>query len=135
MRIALFPGTFDPITNGHLSVIQRGLRIFDRIVVAVAETTPKKALFSLDDRIEMVRHSVQDLPNVDVIPFNGLVVDCAVRQNASTILRGMRALADFEKEFQQALMNRRLNHAVETVFLYHLPATYLLRAETLFSSC
>ncbi len=116
MRIALFPGTFDPITNGHLSVIQRGLRVFDRIVVAVAETTPQKALFSLDDRIDMVRHSVQDLPNVEVIPFKGLVVDCAVRQNASTILRGMRALADFEKEFQQALMNRRLNHSVETVF-------------------
>ncbi len=116
MRIALFPGTFDPVTNGHLSVIQRGLRVFDRIVVAVAETTPKKALFSLEDRIDMMRHSVQNLPNVEVIPFNGLVVDCAVRQNASTILRGMRALADFEKEFQQALMNRRINHAVETVF-------------------
>lgn len=116
MRIAIYPGTFDPITNGHLSLILRGLRIFDRIVVAVAETTPKKALFSLSERLEIVRHSVQGLPNVKVISFSGLVVDCAVRQNASVILRGIRALADFEKEFQQALMNRRLNHAVETVF-------------------
>ena len=116
MRTALFPGSFDPITNGHLSIIQRGLRIFDRIIVAVADITPKKALFTQEQRVEMVKESVRHLPNVEVIPFSGLVVDCAVKMKAGVILRGMRALADFEKEFQQALMYRRLNNGVETAF-------------------
>lgn len=116
MRVALYPGTFDPITNGHVSLIRRGLQVFDHVIVAVADRTPKPALFSQAERVEMVREAVGDLPDVEVVPFTGLTVEYAAARGACAILRGMRAVSDFELEFQQALMNRRLNGSVETVF-------------------
>ncbi len=117
MRTALYPGTFDPVTNGHISLIRRGLQVFDRIIVAVADRTPKTPLFSQEQRVELMRRAVADLKNVEVVPFTGLTVEYAVERGASAILRGMRAISDFEMEFQLALMNRRLNNAIETVFL------------------
>ncbi len=117
MHIALYPGTFDPITNGHISLVLRGLQVFDRIIVAVADRTPKTPLFSQEERVELARQAVEHLPNVEVVPFSGLTVEYAAASGASCILRGMRAISDFEMEFQLALMNRRLNNSIETVFL------------------
>lgn len=116
-RIALYPGTFDPVTNGHISLIRRGSQLFDEIVVTVAIDTPKTPLFTIDERVEMLRESVRKMPNVRVEPFAGLLVDYAVNHNISVILRGLRAVSDFEYEFQLALMNRRLQNQVQTLFL------------------
>lgn len=116
-RIALYPGTFDPLTNGHVSLIVRGLNLFDKIVVAVANDTTKKTLFSLDERLELARESLQGYSRVEVEPFSGLLVDYAAARKARIILRGLRAVSDFEYEFQLALMNRKLNRHVETLFL------------------
>ncbi len=115
--IAVYPGSFDPITNGHLDLIQRGLKIFDHIIVAVATNRFKQSLFTIEERIEMVRISLAGTPNVSIDTFNGLLVEYATRQNARAILRGLRAVTDFEYEFQLSLMNRRLEPEIETVFL------------------
>ncbi|MDP3181189.1 MAG: pantetheine-phosphate adenylyltransferase [Desulfobaccales bacterium] len=115
--IAVYPGSFDPITNGHLDLIQRGLKIFDHIIVSVATNRFKQSLFSIEERMEMVRISLQDTPNVTIDTFNGLLVEYAKQQNARAILRGLRAVTDFEYEFQLAMMNRRLDPEIETVFL------------------
>jgi pantetheine-phosphate adenylyltransferase len=115
--IAVYPGSFDPITNGHLDLLQRALKIFDRIIVAVAKNPVKKTLFTIEERMEMIRISLQDHPHVSIDTFDGLLVDYAKRQNARAILRGMRAVTDFEYEFQLAMMNRRLEPEIETVFL------------------
>ena len=115
--IAVYPGSFDPITNGHLDLIQRALRIFDRIIVAVASNTFKKSLFSIEERMEMIRESLKEYPNVSIDSFQGLLVKYAREQKARAILRGLRAVTDFEYEFQLAMMNRRLEPEVETVFL------------------
>ncbi len=115
--IAVYPGSFDPITNGHLDLIQRGLKIFDHIIVAVATNRFKQSLFTIEERMEMVRISLADTPNVSIDSFNGLLVEYATRQNARAILRGLRAVTDFEYEFQLSLMNRRLKPEIETVFL------------------
>jgi len=115
--LAIYPGTFDPITNGHLDLIHRGLRIFDRIIVAVAEGSFKKSLFSVDERLAMIREALADTPNVIIDSFPGLLVDYVKSQNAQVILRGLRAVTDFEYEFQMAMMNRRMEPDIVTVFL------------------
>ena len=117
MGTALYPGSFDPPTNGHLSLIRRGCRLFDRIVVAVADRTPKPARFSQKERCAMLREALADNPQVEVAPFSGLTVAYAQERGVSAVLRGMRAGSDCELEFQLALMNRRLNPRIETVFL------------------
>jgi pantetheine-phosphate adenylyltransferase len=117
-KIAVYPGSFDPITNGHLDLIKRGLKIFDRIIVLVAHN-PNKAsfLFSVEERVELVKEAAKDCKGVEVASFEGLLVDYVKKTGANIILRGLRALSDFEYEFQLTLINRRLNRDVETVFL------------------
>jgi len=115
--IAVYPGSFDPITNGHLDLIQRALRVFDHIVVAVATNAFKQSLFTIEERMEMIRESLKDYPQITIDSFDGLLVNYAMRQKARAVLRGLRAVTDFEYEFQLAMMNRRLEPEVETVFL------------------
>ncbi len=115
--IAVYPGSFDPITNGHMDLIQRALKIFDRIIVAVANNTFKQSLFTIEERVEMVRISLEGYPQISIDTFDGLLVKYAKGKNARAILRGLRAVTDFEYEFQLAMMNRRLEPGVETVFL------------------
>lgn len=117
MRTAIYPGSFDPLTNGHLDVIERAVKLFDRVVVAVAHNESKHALFTIEERLELVRGSVKHLPNVEADTFGTLLVDYAERRSAQTIIRGLRAVSDFEFEFQLALMNRKLNERVETIFM------------------
>ena len=117
MKIAIYPGSFDPITNGHLDLIQRGLQLFDQLVVAIADNPDKKPLFSAEDRLEMVKTGVKDLKQVKVVLFTGLLANLAKEIKASAIIRGVRAVSDFEFEFQLALMNRKLAPKTETVFL------------------
>ncbi|HDL07935.1 MAG TPA: pantetheine-phosphate adenylyltransferase [Desulfobacteraceae bacterium] len=114
---AIYPGSFDPVTNGHVDIIKRGLRLFDKIIVTILINPAKKSLFTVEERINMLKISLKDFPNAKVDTFDGLVVDFAVLKNAQAILRGMRAVSDFEYEFQMALMNRRLNRKIQTVFL------------------
>jgi len=114
---AIYPGTFDPFTNGHASLVKRGLSIFDRVIVAVARDPQKKTLFTLEERVQMGREVFKDLPRVQVEGFSGLLVDYAQKHGAKVILRGLRAVSDFDYEFQMALMNRRLQRCVQTVFL------------------
>ena len=114
---AIYPGTFDPITNGHLDLVNRAARIFDRVVVAVAESRNKVPLFTLKERIALAREVLKDLPNVEVLGFDTLLVECARASGASVILRGLRAVSDFEFEFQLAGMNRYLGPELETLFL------------------
>lgn len=116
-RIAIYPGSFDPVTNGHIDIIERGLKLFDRIIVAVLINPAKRPVFTVDERLELLKKSTAHLPNVEVDTSEGLLVDYAVQKKAGAILRGMRAVSDFEHEFQMALMNRRLNRKIETVFL------------------
>ena len=117
MRHCIYPGTFDPITYGHLDVLSRAAKLFDRVTVAIAENAGKTPLFSAADRLAMVRPNVAQFPNVAVTSFNGLLVDFAVAQNATAIIRGLRALSDFEFEFNMALMNRHLEPRIETIFV------------------
>jgi pantetheine-phosphate adenylyltransferase len=117
MKTAVYPGSFDPITNGHLSIIRRGLGIFDEVIVAVARNSEKKGLFTIPERMEMIRQVVSDMKNVRVDTFEGLLVDYVEGQKANVILRGIRALSDFDFEFQLALMNRKLNRRVQSLFL------------------
>jgi pantetheine-phosphate adenylyltransferase len=116
-KIAVYPGSFDPITNGHVDIIKRGLRVFDELIVLIAYNPNKKTLFTVEERLEMIREVVRDLKNVRVDSFDGLLVEYLKGTGANVILRGLRALSDFEYEFQLALINRRLNRDVETVFL------------------
>jgi pantetheine-phosphate adenylyltransferase len=114
---ALYPGTFDPPTNGHLDLIQRGARLFDHLIVSILNNPVKDPLFTVEERAEMLRESISDMSNVSVATFDGLMVDFARQQGAKAVLRGIRAISDYEYEFQMALMNRRLAPDVETVFL------------------
>jgi len=115
--IAIYPGSFDPITNGHLDLIQRGARLFDKLIVSILRNDAKEPLFSVEERIEMLREVVHVYPNVDVDSFDGLLVDHAAARSATVMLRGIRAISDYEYELQMALMNRRLDPRLETVFL------------------
>ena len=115
--IAVYPGSFDPITNGHLDLLQRALKIFDSIIVAVAWNPTKQCLFTIEERMEMIRVSLADVPQVSIDTFTGLLVDYARQKKARAILRGLRAVTDFEYEFQLAMMNRSLEPEIETVFL------------------
>jgi len=115
--LAVYPGSFDPLTNGHVDIILRGARLFDRIVVALLVNAEKAPLFSMEERVEIARAVFRDLPNVEIDTFDGLLVDYVERRKAQVIVRGLRAVSDFEFEFQMALMNRRLNSKIETVFM------------------
>jgi pantetheine-phosphate adenylyltransferase len=117
MRTVIYPGSFDPLTNGHLDVIQRAAKLFDQVVVAVATNESKKPLFSVKERLELVRLAVPHLPNVEVDSFDNLLVDFAAGRSAAAVVRGLRAVSDFEFEFQLALMNRKLNEKIETIFM------------------
>ena len=117
MERAIFPGTFDPVTLGHLDILRRGLSIFDRILVAVASQREKQVIFSVEERVAMIRESTRDLPGVEVENFEGMLVDFARSRRARAIIRGLRVISDFEYEFQMALMNRHLNARIETVFM------------------
>ena len=116
-KIAIYPGFFDPITNGHLSIVTRGLEIFDKLIISILNNPQKVPLFSIDERISMIKQALQDKPNIEVDTFSGLLVDYVIQKKSNIILRGIRALSDFEYEFQMALMNRKLNRDVQSVFL------------------
>lgn len=117
MRLAVYPGTFDPITNGHLDLVERGLRVFDKIIIAVAPSFKKQSLFNFNERMGFIRESIKSCKNVEVEAFDGLLVDYVRKKNGVAIIRGLRAVSDFEYELQMALMNRRLNMTIETVFM------------------
>jgi pantetheine-phosphate adenylyltransferase len=117
MRIAIYPGSFDPLTNGHLDVVQRAAKLFDRVIVAVAKNESKLPLFTLAEREALVKEAVAHLPTVQTDSFDGLLVEYVASRNASTIVRGLRAVSDFEFEFQLALMNRKLDEHIETIFM------------------
>jgi len=117
VRTALYPGTFDPITNGHLDLVKRALRLFDRLTVAVGTARDKAPLFTVDERVELIRAAVRGIGDVEVMSFKGLLVDVVRDAGAVAIIRGLREVSDFEYEFQMALMNRRLASEIETVFL------------------
>src|SRR2546423_4005955 len=117
MRTVIYPGSFDPLTNGHLDVIQRAAKLFDKVVVAIAKNESKRPLFTLDERLEMVTHAIQSLPNVCADAFEGLLVSYVEQRQGQAIIRGLRAVSDFEFEFQLALMNRKLDERIETIFM------------------
>lgn len=117
MRTVIYPGSFDPLTNGHLDVVQRAAKLFDRVIVAVAQNEGKNPLFSQSERLEMVNRSIKHLSNVEAESFDGLLVTYVEQRGAQAIIRGLRAVSDFEFEFQLALMNRKLNERIETIFM------------------
>lgn len=121
MKVAIFPGSFDPLTNGHLNIIKRASLLFDELVVAVAINTSKSALFSTEEKVRLIRNAVSDLPNVRVIPAKGLTIDLFKQLEATTLVRGLRDEADYRYERQIAEMNHQLDHAVETIFLMANP--------------
>ena len=117
MRIAIYPGSFDPVTLGHLDIIRRASGLFDRLIVAVMHNQNKKPMFSVEERMEMLRRTTAGLPNVEIESFGGLLADYAHSKNACVLVKGLRAVSDFEYEFQMALANRKLNAELDTVFL------------------
>ena len=117
MRTAIYPGSFDPLTNGHLDVIERAAKLFDRVVVAVAKNDSKHPLFTLAERLSLVKAAIRHLPHVEADSFEGLLIEYVARQKAQAVVRGLRAVSDFEFEFQLALMNRKLNDNFETIFM------------------
>ncbi len=115
--VAVYPGSFDPITNGHLSILTRALKIFDNLVIAILNNPNKVPLFSMEERIAMIKDVLRDQPKVEIDSYDGLLVDYVISKKTNVIIRGLRALSDFEYEFQMALMNRKLNREVQSVFL------------------
>lgn len=116
-RLAVYPGTFDPLTMGHVSLIKRGLRVFDNVILAIAQSTPKKTLFTIEERVALAKDVFKDEPRIIVDPFDCLLIDYVEGKGAGAIMRGLRAVSDFEYEFQMALMNRKLDRDIETVFM------------------
>jgi pantetheine-phosphate adenylyltransferase len=121
MRTAFFPGTFDPVSLGHIDVVRRAAALFDKLIVAVAINTSKEPMFSLEKRVEMLKRTCSDIANVEVISFEGLLVEAIEKYDVATVVRGLRAISDFEYEFQMAMMNREINAKFETVFLMPSP--------------
>ena len=117
MRTVVYPGSFDPLTNGHLDVVERASKLFDQVIVAVAKNDNKRPMFTQAERKQQITAAVKGLPNVEVTAFNGLLVDFAEKKKAQAIIRGLRAVSDFEFEFQLALMNRKLKEQIETIFM------------------
>ena len=117
MRTAIYPGSFDPLTNGHIDLIQRAANLFDHVIVAIAKNDTKSPLFSLDGRLDLVRIALKNMPKVSAEAFEGLLVDYVEKRGGQAVIRGLRAVSDFEFEFQLALMNRKLNERVETIFM------------------
>lgn len=125
-KIAVYPGSFDPVTFGHLDIINRGLKIFDNVIIAVAKNSAKNALFTIDERVELIREVLAENPRAIVDTFDGLLVDYVLSVGANVIIRGLRAISDFEYEFQIAQMNRSISHEVETLFMMtSVPYSYL----------
>jgi len=116
-KLAVYPGSFDPITNGHISIVSRALKVFDRLVIAILNNPQKLPLFSMEERIQMIREVLKDQRHLEVESFNGLLVDYVIQKKTNVVIRGLRALSDFEYEFQMALMNRKLNREVQSIFL------------------
>jgi len=117
MPVALYPGTFDPITLGHIDIAVRASKIFSKVITVVAENPSKQTLFDADERMELAQESLKDVPNIEVICYSGLIVNCMEESNATVLIRGLRALSDFDYEFQMAFTNRNMNERAETVFL------------------
>ncbi|MGI5850618.1 MAG: pantetheine-phosphate adenylyltransferase [Caldicoprobacterales bacterium] len=117
MKIGVYPGSFDPVTEGHMDIIKRSAKMFDKVIVAVARNYSKKPLFTAEERMELIQRSLQGLPNVEVDSFEGLLMDYIHSKDAQVIIKGLRAISDFEYEFQMALMNRKLDSKVETIFM------------------
>mgnify|MGYP000723466485 FL=1 len=118
MNIAVYPGTFDPFTNGHRDLVQRAAtNIFDKVYICVVENSNKNTVFSLEERVDLAKKSLENIENIEVIPFSGLLVDFATKLNAKVILRGLRVVSDFEYEFQMSSMNKKLNNNIESIFL------------------
>lgn len=117
MRLAVYPGSFDPVTNGHIDILEKSSKIFDKIIVAVIHSVNKKALFTLDERVELIYESIKHLDNIEVECFNGLLVDYLIEKDACAIIRGLRTVTDFEYEMHMAMMNKRLLPEVETIFI------------------
>lgn len=117
MKIAVYPGSFDPVTNGHLDIITRGSKVFDKLIVGVLVNVDKKGLFDIEERVELIKRVTKHLDNVEVVSFNGLLINFMKQYNANVILKGLRAVSDFEYEFQMALMNSKLDPEVETLFM------------------
>ena len=126
LKLGIYPGTFDPITNGHIDIIQRAILVFDKVIVAVTNNSAKTPLFTIDERVELIKDSISSLKNVEVESFQGLLVDYVSKKKATAVIRGLRATSDFEFEFQMALINRKLSSKLVTVFLMpHEKYTYL----------
>lgn len=117
MNTAVYPGSFDPCTNGHLDVIKRAAKVFDKVIVAVLSNSVKNPLFSAEERVELIKKAAADIPNIEVISFSGLLVDCMKNCGANIVIKGLRAVSDFEYEFQMALINRKLSPEFETLFI------------------
>lgn len=117
MAIAVYPGSFDPVTYGHLDIVERGAKIFDKVIVAIGQNRAKKTMFTVEERVELLRGVTKHLPNVEVDAFNGLLVDYMKSRNSNTIIKGLRAVSDFEYEMQMALINKKLDDSIETFFM------------------
>ena len=117
IRTAIYPGTFDPVTNGHLDIIERAANLFDKVIVGVADENYKNPLFNLEERVELLRKVTKDIPNVEIKGFHGLLMEFCQQEKAGTVIRGLRAMSDFEREFQMALMNKEVVPEIETIFL------------------